>query len=411
MKRILVWVMAGVLLLSLVSCKEKLENSPYGDENFDTSGDVTLSVEYPVYDKSVTAFNYSITNNTEQTVTFGQAFAVEAWLDGEWKSLPVLEDVGWDDIAYLVQPGDTWSNSFSFWLYDYEVADGTYRLIKSVTVGEEETRLLCQEFTIGESGITGDTPYGYENLEDLPAQLDLETLECDLATDSVGEIKAGSQEKVAAFLDKVAAGTPSMMRLVSITREGDLVLYDIIYEDDHFLYRVDRSRDRYADQENQTAEIYEQYYSYIVTDGEYIYLSDYASLAYQDNEERHLEAGSNVILCLDNFEEGEKLAETVEKITDKRLEGSSTMARYWSADGTCWVGLTEEKNSFSVSSKSFGEVRTLPEEAGEDAEIYSAQWLTEDRVQLLFTSGENSGMYRAVYDKSTGKVVFIEAQS
>ena len=410
MKRILVWAVAAVLLLSLVSCKQKLEDSPYADGDFDTTGDVVLSVEYPVYDKSVTAFNYSITNNTEETVTFGQAFAVEALLDGVWKSLPVLDGVGWESIGYLVEPGDTWSNSFSFWLYDYEVADGTYRLIKSVTVGETE-RFLCREFTIGESGITGDTPYGYEDLEDLPAEIDLETFACDLATDAVGEIKAGSQEQVAAFFEKVAMGTPSMMRLVSITREGDPILYDVIYENDHFLYRVDRSRDRYADQDGQTAEIYQQRYSYLVTDGEYIYLSDYASLEFQNSKTRHLEAGSNVILCLENFEGGEDLAAAVEEMTEERLAGNRTMARYWSEDGTYWVGLTEEKNSFSVSSKSFGEVRTLPETAGEDAEIYSAQWLTADRVQLLFTSDESGGMYRAVYDKSQGKIVFIEAQS
>ena len=410
MKRILVWAVAAVLLLSLVSCKQKLEDSPYADGDFDTTGDVVLSVEYPVYDKSVTAFNYSITNNTEETVTFGQAFAVEALLDGVWKSLPVLDGVGWESIGYLVEPGDTWSNSFSFWLYDYEVADGTYRLIKSVTVGETE-RLLCREFTIGESGITGDTPYGYEDLEDLSAEIDLETFACDLATDAVGEIKAGSQEQVAAFFEKVAMGTPSMMRLVSITREGDPILYDVIYENDHFLYRVDRSRDRYADQDGQTAEIYQQRYSYLVTDGEYIYLSDYASLEFQNSKTRHLEAGSNVILCLENFEGGEDLAAAVEEMTEERLAGNRTMARYWSEDGTYWVGLTEEKNSFSVSSKSFGEVRTLPETAGEDAEIYSAQWLTADRVQLLFTSDESGGMYRAVYDKSQGKIVFIEAQS
>ena len=413
MKRIVPWFLSAVLLLSLAACnREKaLEASPYGQGDFDTSGEVALTTEYPVYDSSITAYTYFVTNNTEETVTFGQQYSIELLSDGVWQSLPLLEDVGWNDIAYVAAPGETVSNAFSFWQYDFTVRDGTYRLIKSVTLGSGEERLLSQEFTIGESGISGDTPYGYVPMEELPEEIDLESFACDLATDAAGTILAGDQERVAAFLDKVALNTPAMLRLVSLTREGDPILYDVIYENSHFLYRVDQTRDRFAESQAKTAGIYEQRYSYLVTDGEYLYLSDYASLSYLMMSSRHLEAGSTVILCLSSFESGEKLGGKVAEMTEKRLEGNRSMARFWSEDGTCWVDLTAEKNAFSVSTKGYGAGRTLPAEAGEDAEIYTAQWISPDRVQLLFTAEDGEKVYRAVYDVPTERIVFIEARS
>ena len=408
MKRIVPWVLAAALLLSLVSCKEKLEPSTHGEEDFDVTGDVELAIEYPVYDSSVTSYNYAITNNTEDTITFGQAYSIEIYADGAWKALPLLEDVGWDDIGYEAAPGESVTNAFSFWQYDFTVVDGTYRLIKSVTMGDGEARLLCREFTIGQGEDAGEA--GRADgvpLEELPEEIDLETFDCDLATDSVGTILAGSQERVSAFLDRVAQGTPATLRLVTLTREGDPVIYDVVYENDHFLYRVDGTRDRFADSEEKTAGIYEQRYSYLVTDGEYLYLSDYASLDNASLEGRRLEAGSTVILCLGNFQDGEGLGEKVARMTEQRLSDNSALARYWSEDGTYWVDLTAEKDTFSVSTKGYGAGRTLPAQAGEDAEIYTAQWISPERVQLMYTA-QGGRTYRAVYDIQSERIVFIE---
>ena len=413
MKRIVLWILAAALLLSLVSCHREvdLEPSPYGQGDFDTSGDVALTTEYPAYDSSVTSYRYSVTNKTEETVTFGQQYSIELLSDGVWQSLPLLEDVGWDDIGYEAAPGETVSNAFSFWPYDFTVTDGTYRLVKSVTLGSGEERLLCRELSIGTSDASDDTPYGYTPMEELPEEIDLTDFDCDLATDAVGTILAGSQERVAAFLDKAALGTPAMLRLVTLTQEGDPVLYDIIYENGNFLYRMDQTRDRYAESGEEAGGIYEQRYSYLVTDGEYLYLSDYASLDYAASSSRHLEAGSTVILCLDNFEDGESLAGKVTEMTQQRVADNSTMARYWSEDGTYWVNLTAERDTFSVSTKGYGVGRTLPAQAGEDVEIYTAQWISPERVQLMFTAQEGSRSYRAVYDIPAESVVFIEERS
>ena len=125
----------------------------------------------------------------------------------------------------------------------------------------------------------------------------------------------------------------------------------------------------------------------------------------------HLEAGSTVILCLDNFEDGGSLAGKVTEMTQQRVADNSTMARYWSEDGTYWVNLTAERDTFSVSTKGYGVGRTLPAQAGEDVEIYTAQWISPERVQLMFTTQEGSRNWRAVYDLSSESVVFIEERS
>ena len=405
MKRFGLWVLAAALLLSLVSCREKLEPSAYGEGDFDITGDVELTTEYPVYDRDVTAYTYCVVNHTDQTVFFGQQYSIEMFSQGEWKELPLLANVGGDDIGYEAAPGESVSNAFSFWPYDFAVVDGTYRLIKSVTLGTGEERLLCREFSVGDGGSGGSQ--AYVPLEELPEEIDLESFACDAATDAVGTLLAGSGERVAAFLDKAAQGTPATLRTVNLTREGDPVLCDVVYGDGCFLYRVDATRDRHAESEAETAGIYEQRYSYLVTDGEYLYLSDYASLDYAASSSRHLEAGSTVILCLGNFENGESLSERVERMTRQRLADNSTMARYWSEDGAYWVDLTAEWDSFSVSTRGYGVGRTLPAEAGEGAQIYTAQWISPERVQLLYTTREGK-TYRAVYDVSSEQVVFIE---
>ena len=412
MKRLGPWILAAALLLSLVSCNRKeLEPSPYGEADFDTSGDVALTTDYPAYDSTVTSYQYAITNNTEDPVTFGQAYSIEVYAGGAWKALPLLEDVGWDDVGYQAAPGERVTNAFSFWPYDFTVVDGTYRLIKAVTLGDGETRILCREFTIGAEGPSTDAPGSYVPLEELPEEIDLEDFACDAATDAAGTLVAGSQDRVSAFLDKVAQGTPATLRLVSLTQEGDPILYDVVFANNHFLYRVDRTRDAFAGEKEKADGIYEQRYSYLVTDGENLYLSDYASLDYAAMGSRHLEAGSTVILCFTSFEDGERLAGQVEEMTQQRVSEGSAMARYWSEDGAYWVDLTAEKNAFSVSTKGYGVGRSLPPEAGEDAEIYTAQWTAPDRVQLLFTAQDGQGSYRAVYDVEAEEIVFIEERA
>ncbi len=377
MKRFLAWGLFVVFLFSLHACAKapEMTPSPYDEEDFDTSGTVVLSIEHEVYDKSVESFNYYVENCGEETITFGAPYTIEVYRDGAWRSLPAAEDVGWNDIAYQVAPGETWGNSFSFFPYDYEVSDGYYRLIKEVG-----GRLYYAEFTIGVSDITSDTPYGYEELESLPEELDLSSMDYDLLISAAGTIIGGNEQRVASFLERVSLGTSAMLRIVCYTIEGDPVIHDIIYENSHFLYRRDATRDRLGG----TEEIEERRYSFLVTDGTYIYLSDYATLSEDDMGGRNITAGRYAILPETWFSDWEAIRGAVEEMTEERVASNVTLVRFWSEDGTYWVNLTKDPMDYTVSSKGYGMSRTLDEWDDEEAlEIVTARWESETRVRLL----------------------------
>ena len=396
MKNRMIW---ALLLLVLVGClyacgRKQADPSPYSEDQFDQTGTIVLSIEHNQYDKSVTSFNYFVENNGENPITFGAPYEIERYRNGVWESLPPAENTAWNDIAYVVEPGEKWSNAFSFFPYDYTVTDGRYRLVKEI-----EGKLYCAEFIIGASDITADSPYGYDSLEKLPQTLDLSAMDCDLMVDAAGTITGGSEERVADFLERVSLGTPAMLRMVCCTIEGAPVLYDIIYENNHFLLRRDATRD----QTGAEREIVQRRYSFLVTDGESIYLSDYATLDQDALDGRTISAGRCVVFSRDWFTQWDSLVSTVEEMTAQRLEGNTTLVRFWNAEGTYWVNLTASPLDYTVSSKSYGMSRTLSgwDEEGEETEIVTVRWEDEHTVRLLGRGqgdgGDQLGYY-AVFD-------------
>ena len=377
MKRAVCLILAAALVLGLAACEERKKVSPYGDDAFDTDSPVILTTENRSYDKSVESFTYWVSNYGEEPVTFSTDYTVEVKEGETWYSLPQAEEMtGSSGETETVAPGETVTGKFSFWQYDYEVVDGEYRLI--MNIGGSLHRAY---FSIGSSTALEEDPYGYGTLESLPSELDLDSLTYDIAISSAGEIIGGSEEHVITFLRKVADDTDGMLRIVSYGLSGQPVLYDVIYEEGCFLCRKDATRD------NGEA-ITQQRYSYLVTDGDYIYLSDQASLEEKDLSGRWIEANRFVILAGSDFSLWDAMVELVEQMTEDRLEKDATLARYWSEDGTYWVNLTADPKDYTVSSKKHGMSRTLTEflqleeERGAEMEIVSAVWTGETQVRL-----------------------------
>ena len=377
MKRAVCLILAAALVLGLAACEERKKVSPYGDDAFDTDSPVILTTENRSYDKSVESFTYWVSNYGEEPVTFSTDYTVEVKEGETWYSLPQAEEMtGSSGETETVAPGETVTGKFSFWQYDYEVVDGEYRLI--MNIGGSLHRAY---FSIGSSTALEEDPYGYGTLESLPSELDLDSLTYDIAISSAGEIIGGSEEHVTTFLRKVADDTDGMLRIVSYGLSGQPVLYDVIYEEGCFLCRKDATRD-------SGEAITQQRYSYLVTDGDYIYLSDQASLEEKDLSGRRIEANRFVILAGSDFSLWDAMVELVEQMTEDRLEKDATLARYWSEDGTYWVNLTADPKDYTVSSKKHGMSRTLTEflqleeERGAEMEIVSAVWTGETQVRL-----------------------------
>ena len=391
---------AALLLSCLHACARPAGTapSPYGEEDFDQSGDVVLRVEYPVYDKSVSSYRYFVENHTGESLTFGPRYEIEVWRDGGWQSLPPAEDAAWSDQSYTAAPGETWENAFSFFPYDYTPADGRYRLVKEIG------GVLCRaEFTIGAAEGTED--YGYEPLESLPEELGAGELDCDLVISAAGAVTGGSAGRVAAFLERAAARENAMLRLACYTIEGDPVLYDVIYENGSFLLRRDTTRDTMAAQRGIT----ERRYSFLAADGDYIYLTDYASLAEEDLRGREIQAGRSAVLSRSWLENWEELAALAEEMTAARLAEGGVLARFWNDEGTYWVDLTAGPLDYTVSSRGYGMSRTL-REWGDEAglEIVTVRWESETEARLLGRAagaGAADGGFYAVFDVGAEQVV------
>ena len=400
MKKLLCALLALALAAGLFACQDKLVSSPYGQEDFSDGSRIALTVEYDQYDKSVESFVYYVTNHTEETISFSADYMIEVREDGVWYTLPRSSDYQAEEAASRmteVAPGQSSSGKFSFWSYDYEVTDGTYRLIKEIA-GE----LCAAEFTIGAKDTSVDNPYGYQPLEALPHELGADELDCDLVLDASGALAGGSEERVGSFLKKVSEGTASMMRMVTYTIEGDPVVQDIIFENGSFLLRRDTSRDRYGE-----GAVAEERYAYLVTDGDTIFLSNYASPDYAGGE-RGLEAEQAALLEGSVFSQWETMTALVSEMTESRVAGDATMARYYSQDGTYWVNLTQAPLDYTVTSKTYGMSRTLTElsQAGEGLRIVSAQWLSETQVQFTCRlQGDSEQVWYAVFDVEEQTIV------
>lgn len=378
MKRVVCLLLVLVLALGLAACQEKWEKSPYSEEEFRTDGTVILATENRTYDKSVTSFTYRISNYGKEEIVYSPGYSIEVKRDGVWYSLPELEEAaqGSEELR-TVGPGETEEGTFSFLQYDYEVTDGEYRLIMTIS-----GKPYAASFSIGAESYDED-PYGYGTLESLPEELDLETLTYDIAINSGGEIIGGSEEHLVTFLEKVADGTPGMMRIVSYSLSGNPVIYDVEYDGSCFLCRRDTTREPSGEQA-----ITQQRYSFLVTDGDYIYLSDQATLDEEKLSGRRIEANRFAVLSGSGFSMWDTMVGLVEEMTDKRLSEDATLARYWSEDGTYWVNLTADPKDFTVTSKKYGMSRTLTDfdqlekDRGAEMEIVSATWISETQVRL-----------------------------
>ena len=117
------------------------------------------------------------------------------------------------------------------------------------------------------------------------------------------------------FLDKVSLGIPCQLRTVQDYYESWPMLIDVIYENDSFLWRM-----------RTGGEITEKRFSYVVTDGTDVYLSngaDWESTEKYDSDKAFLlPAGS-----------GSALVPKAQALMEAQTAGNITRYRLWSPSG------------------------------------------------------------------------------
>lgn len=345
-----------------------------------------LELEHPVYDPSLTWYTYYIRNATEETVEFGEDYALQRREGDAWKDLTFRENAAFYAIGYALEPGGTMALTCGFGAFQEAPEDGTYRLVK--TVGGHT---LYAEFELGDSPYTAETPYGFAPLEALPKVYDADTAaEADVVYTNDG-VKNGAA--VEEFLYKVSLGVSCQLRTVQDYGENTAMLIDAIYKNGHFLWRM-----------RQGDDVVEQRFSYIVTDGTDLYLSNGADW---ETAERY--ANKELAWLVPMETAGPELVSAVEKLTADRLAASTARYRVWSADGQWEAFLTENPTEFAVSFHDYsgggrGSMYDLNYWDGLETAIWGLDWQGDGRL-LLVCETADGGSSRLTFDPETEKFV------
>ena len=348
--------------------------------------DMELFLEHPVYDLSLTRYTYFIRNNDTEAAEFGADYALQRREGDTWKDLTFRENAAFNAIGYGLEPGDTMALTCGFDLYKEDPEAGNYRLVK--TVGGQT---LYAEFELGDSPYTAETPYGFIPLEDLPEIYDADTAaDADVVYTNDGVQNGAAVEE---FLHKVRLHVPCQLRTVQDYGENSAMLIDTIYENGHFLWRM-----------RQGDDVAEQRFSYIVTDGTDLYLSNGADW---ETAERY--AGKELAWLVPMQTAGPELVSVVEKMTEERLAANTARYRVWSADGQWDAFLTENPTEFFASyhdkrGGGRGGMYDLRNWDGLETAIWGLDW-QEDGKLLLVCETVDGGSSRLTFDPETEKFV------
>ena len=333
MRRIWICLLA---LLVLAGCGEQETDAgepPAEQETSSGSFSLELDTEWDVYDPSAEEIWCILSYEGEgDPLEFGAEYRLEVQTDSGWEQVPFVEGTGWDSVLYTLHVGESWAFPCVLSLFDYSFTDGTYRVVKEI--GDQT---LTAEFTLTEgAAISAETPYGFGPMEDLPE--DWDTAEA-AASGAVVFTEAGMENADAAetFLQKVSLGIPSQLRTLQNYYESWPMLIDVIYENDSFRWRM-----------RTGGELTEKRFSYIVTDGTDVYLSNGADW---DSTERY---DSDKAFLLPSGSGGDLVPRAQEMMADQTA-GSTVRYRIWSADGVWDASLTETPTEFGVGWQRPGE--------------------------------------------------------
>ena len=154
---------------------------------------LTMELEHPVYDPSVTSCTYFVHNDREESVDLGEPYHLQYWEEGRWKDAPALD---FNLPLYRLAPGETMALTCSL---RNQTEPGYYRMVKEV--GGET---LYAQFQLGESLYTAEHPYGFAPLEEL-----------EQIPDVPGPVSPEDGEgDLAQFVWKAGLGVPCQLRLI-----------------------------------------------------------------------------------------------------------------------------------------------------------------------------------------------------
>ena len=378
MKRLMGLILALSLLLTACGREEQTKGQPAGEtvlpptcaETVSETGDYAIVCEWEEYACDVGRITFFVENHTQEPLETGVDFRLETLGDnGAWYEVPLVQNAGWVALGLQIPAGERTPLECWFPMYDYDFSGGgTCRIVK-----ELNGQTVAGSFKMTEiSMISAQQPYGFAPLEELPGDYS--------AADTVGnevvftESGAKNLAAVEVFLDKSGRGVDCQLRTVQDYGEGTPMVIDVIHENDHFLWRM-----------WSAGQITEQRFSYIVTDGSGLFLSNAVDW-------HHTELyNSDTAFLIPEGVTGEMLT-VVEGQAAGRLEGSVLRYRVWSTDGVYDAALTTEPDEFSVGWQksgegSRGELFSIQKRDGKERVLTALEWQGSDLLLTCETVG------------------------
>ena len=94
--------------------------------------EVILSVKEEKITQETETITLLYTNHSDQEYIYGAETHLEVKVDDKWYVVPLLEDVGWEDIAYILSPNDTREDTFYIKANYGQLDGGNYRIVKTL---------------------------------------------------------------------------------------------------------------------------------------------------------------------------------------------------------------------------------------------------------------------------------------
>ena len=379
MKRLWICLLALLVLAGCGSSETGTEEAPQ-EEQTPSSGSYSLGLatEWDAYDPSVDAIWCILSYEGEgEPLEFGAEYRLEVQTDSGWEQVP-WKNEAWEDILYTLPAGESWAFSCSLSLFDYDFTEGTYRVVKEIG------GLPCEaEFTL-ETGaaVSTETPYGFGPMEDLPENWD-PTEAAQARTVVFTEAGAENMDLAEEFLNKVSLGIPCQMRTLQSYYESWPMLIDVIYDGNSFLWRM-----------RTGGEITEARFSYIVTDGTDVYLSngaDWESTEEYDSDWAFLVPSGS----------GSGLLSMAQELMGDQTTGNTAWYRVWTQDGGQSAFLTRTPTEFGVEGPGSGSLYDLGNWYDDAPPITGLTWQADGALRLTCRL-EAGGVRTFGFDPETG---------